>query len=70
MKIYPKHSDTPNRYRVMREPKMLGGERLTIIRVHPNMYPSGPAAPTGQTLEELRADLMRMLEALEQPIIE
>ena len=74
--VYPKHSDTPNRYRVMREPKMVVGERatisrgLTICRVHPNMYPCGPAAPTGQTLEELRADLMRMLEALEQPIIE
>jgi hypothetical protein len=26
--------------------------------------------PTGQTVEELRSDIMRMLKALEQPVME
>lgn len=36
----------------------------------PNGWTEDPAAPVGETLDELRVELERMLAALDRPVIE
>ncbi len=60
----------PTEYRVQRVSEFAGGH-LIITLTHPS-FPNGCGAvsPTGNTIEELRNNLVKMIAALDNPIIE
>lgn len=67
-------------YRVVRTDFIFEGNTEPVFTVHrchynhfmdllPAKYGKQEAAPEGATVEELRADLHRMLEALDKPVL-
>lgn len=60
----------PTTFRVQRVSELMGGH-LIITVTHPS-FPDGSGAvcPTGNTIDELRASLQKMIAALDDPIME
>lgn len=69
-------------YRVVRTDFLFDGKVNPVFSIHRCVYPGMPkpddipekfgvqeASPEGETVNELRADLQRMLEALDKPIL-
>lgn len=54
----------------------MGGEAFEIRELYPAedgpefSYTSDPVTPAGATIDELRAELLHMLAALDQPILD
>lgn len=66
-------------YRVIRKETSWGGDPYPHYEIHEVYYnedgtfqswTSDWLAPYGETLDELRSDLLRMLEASEKPVLE